>query len=100
MQTRNQYLGHLIDSSFQGVNRLYVLSFKNNAYQRSYRQYFLPTVTMKYYNDMVERKNVFYQVVKNDRRKYDNIRKNMTDQGDLCLQGVYRIMFIFKVIIR
>ena len=50
---------------------------------------------MKYYNDMIERKNVFDQAVKNDRRKYDNIRKNMTDQGDLCLQGVYRIMFIF-----
>ena len=32
-KTRNQYLNHLIDPSFQGVNRLFVLSYENDAYQ-------------------------------------------------------------------
>ena len=30
-QARNQYLDYLIDSSFQGINRLFVLSFENNT---------------------------------------------------------------------
>ena len=29
-QARNRYLDYLIDSSFQGVNRLFVLSFKDD----------------------------------------------------------------------
>ena len=35
--TRNQYFNHLIDQSFQGANRLFVLSFENGAYRRSYK---------------------------------------------------------------
>ena len=31
IQTQNQYLNYLIDPNFQGVNRLFVLSFVNNA---------------------------------------------------------------------
>ena len=27
--TQNQYLNHLVDPSYQGVNRLFVLSFEN-----------------------------------------------------------------------
>ena len=36
-QERNQYLDYLFDPSFQGVNRLFVLSFENNACQTSYK---------------------------------------------------------------
>ena len=39
LQTRNRYLNHLIDPSFLGVNRLFVLSFENDAHRRSYMQY-------------------------------------------------------------
>ena len=35
----NLYLDYLIDPSFQGVNRLFVLSFEDNAHQTSYKQY-------------------------------------------------------------
>ena len=34
------YLNRLIDPSFQGLNRLFVLSFEDNAHQASYKQYF------------------------------------------------------------
>ena len=30
-ERQNQYLVYLVDPSFQGVNRLFALSFKNNA---------------------------------------------------------------------
>ena len=32
VQAQNQYLDYLVDPSFQGVNRLFVLSFGNNAH--------------------------------------------------------------------
>ena len=35
MQIQNQYLDYLIDSRFQGVNRLSVLSFEHNAQRAS-----------------------------------------------------------------
>ena len=47
IQRENQYLDYLIDPSFQGVNRIFVLSFENNADQGRYRAYFLPTVEIK-----------------------------------------------------
>ena len=75
MQTKKQYLNYLIDPSFQGVNRLFVLSFKNNVHRISYKRHFLPTVTIKDYNVMINGKNVFDQPIKRDRRTYDNIRK-------------------------
>ena len=49
IRTQNQYLNHLIDPSFQGVNSLFVASFENDAHQRSYRQYFLAAVEIKDY---------------------------------------------------
>ena len=33
-----QYLNYLIDPSFRGVNRLFVLSFEDNAYRTSHKQ--------------------------------------------------------------
>ena len=39
-QIQNRYLNDLIDSTFQGVNRLFVLSFENDAHRRSYKRYF------------------------------------------------------------
>ena len=36
LQTRNLYFNYLIDPSFQGGNRLFVLSFENDAHQTSY----------------------------------------------------------------
>ena len=39
----NQYLDFLIDQSFQGLNSLFVLPFKNEAQQTSYKRYYLPT---------------------------------------------------------
>ena len=36
IQARNQYLHYLIDSSFEGVNILFVLLFEDNAHRTSY----------------------------------------------------------------
>ena len=66
MKARNQHLGYKVDPIFQGVKILFVLSFKNDAYQRIYRRYFLLAVEIRHYNVMINGKNVSDQPVKND----------------------------------
>ena len=82
MQTRKRRLNYLIDLGFQGVDRVFVLSFENDGHQASYKKYFLQTVETEDYNIMIDEKNFFDQSVKNDERTYDNIRKIVTGQGD------------------
>ena len=62
--TQNWHLKHLIDPSFQGVNRRFVLSFENDEHQRSYKQYFLSTIEMKGCNVMIDGKTFFNHPVK------------------------------------
>ena len=49
---QNRYLNHLINSSFQGVNRLFVLSFENENDRKSHSTYYLPKLEIKDYNVM------------------------------------------------
>ena len=44
---QNQYLDYLIDPSFQGINRHFVLSFENEAQRTSYKRYYFPAIEMK-----------------------------------------------------
>ena len=58
-QAQNQYLDFLIDPSFQTVNRLFVLLFKDEDGRESYKQYHLPNVEIKDYNVMIDGRNFF-----------------------------------------
>ena len=89
-QAQSRYLDYLIDPSFQGVNRLFVLSFKDDHGPESHKQYYLPTVEVKDYNVMIDGRNSFDQPIKNCLKTYDNIRKIARSKGDdyiaeLCL---------------
>ena len=44
---QNMYLNYLINPSFQGVNRLFVLSFENEDDRASHSTYYLPIVEIK-----------------------------------------------------
>ena len=44
---QNPNLNHLVEPSFQGVHRLFVLAFENDDDRTSNEQYYLPTVEMK-----------------------------------------------------
>ena len=46
-QTQNRYFNFLIDSSFQGVDSLFVLSFEDKNVRESYKRCFLPIVEIK-----------------------------------------------------
>ena len=53
---QNRYLNYLINPSFQGVNRLFVLSFENENDRTSHSTYYLPKVEIKDYNVMIDGK--------------------------------------------
>ena len=44
---QNRYLNYLINPSFQGVNRLFVLSFENEDQRKSHSSYYLAKVEIK-----------------------------------------------------
>ena len=79
---QNPNLNHLVEPSFQGVNRLFVLAFENDDDRTSDEQYYLPTVEIKDYNIMINGEKFFDQPIKNNKVTYDNIRKIATGQGD------------------
>ena len=79
---QNPNLNHLVERSFQGINRLFVLAFENDDDRRSDDEYYLPTVEMKDYNIVINGENFFDQPIKIKKLTYDNIRKIATGQGD------------------
>ena len=78
---QNPNLNHLIEPSFQGVNRLFVLAFQDDA-KRISRKRYIPNVEIKDYNVMIDGKNFFDQPVKNDKVTYENITKITIGPGD------------------
>ena len=58
-EAQNKCLDFLINSSFQGVNRLFVFSFENEGDRTSHSNYYLPKVEIKYYNNKTEVRNFF-----------------------------------------
>ena len=80
--TRKPYLDKLIDPSFQWVNRLFVLSFENDTDRTLHTKYYLPKVEIKDYNVEIDVKNFFGQLINNNIKTYENIRKIAADQGD------------------
>ena len=70
---QNPNLNRLIEPSFQGVNRLFVLAFEDDGQRISNRRHYIPDVEIKDYNVMIDGKNFFEQPVKNDKVAYENI---------------------------
>ena len=72
---RNPNLNHLVETNFQGVNRLLVLSFENVVQRTSNKRYHFPNVEIKGYNVMIDGENIFDQPVKSIKITCENIRK-------------------------
>ena len=100
---RNQNLNHLIEPSFQGVNRLFVLAFSNDEDRTSHSDYYRRNVEIKDYNIMINGENFFDQPIKNNKVTNENIRKIATGQGDDyatgCLLDYPYFMDTYKIIV-
>ena len=57
--SQNANLNHLIEPSFQGVNRLFILAFENDDQKTNNKRYHIPNVEIKDYNVMIDSKNLF-----------------------------------------
>ena len=75
-------MNYLIDQSFSGVNRLFVLLFEDEVEPTNHKRYYLPTVEIKYFNVVIDGQNFFDQPGKNNFRIYDSIQKIVIGQVD------------------
>ena len=75
---QNRYLDFLTDPSFQGVNRPFVLLYKDDDGQENHKQYYF-TTEIKDYNVMINGGNFFDQPILTGLKSYDNIWKIATD---------------------
>ena len=89
-------MNYLFEPSFQGVNRLFVLAFEDDAQRINKKRYYIPNVEIKDYNVMIVGKNFFHQPVKNDNVTYENIRKIATGRGDDYTTGCLLDYIYFK----
>ena len=81
------HIRELLDSSYQGVKRLFVLAYDNTAGNNqvsvdSYKKYFLPRVKIENYNIEIDGRNFYDQPINDSIKQYDEIRKISTGQGD------------------
>ena len=93
---QKRYLNHLVNPRFQGVNRLFVLSFENEDQRKSHSTYYLPKVEIKDYNVMIDGRNFFDQPINSMTKTYENIRKIATGQGDDYTTGCLLDYSYFK----
>ena len=93
---QNGNSNHLIEPSFQGVNRIFVLAFEDDAQRISRKRYYIPNAEIKDYNVMIDGKNFFDQTINNMIKTYENIRKITIGQGDDYTTGCLLDYTYFK----
>ena len=95
----NENIRILIDPSWQGINRLFVLPYAdgdNIADENSYRKYFLPKIKIENYNIEIVGRNFYEQPINDSIKQYDKIRKISTGQGDDYATGCLLDFFYFE----
>ena len=93
---QNPNLNHLVEPSFQGINRFFVLAFEDETQRTSHPDYYLPNVEIKDYNIMINGVNVFDKPIKNNKITYENMRKIATGEGDDYTTGCLLDYTYFK----
>ena len=83
----NDYIRELLHASYQGVERLFVLVYRNRGCANrltadSHRRYFLPKVKIKNYNIEIDKRNLYDEPVNDLIKQHDEVRKVSTGQGD------------------
>ena len=72
-QPKSNNLDYLIDPTFRNINRLFVLSFKNDPTRYYFDQYYMPLVEVKDFNALIDNKPFFDRYVKNKQEVYENL---------------------------
>ena len=82
----------MLDSSCQGINRLFVLAYDNAAgnnqvFVDSYKKYFLPRIKINNYNIEIDGRNFYDQLINDSIKQYDEARKISTGKDDVYATG-------------
>ena len=87
-----KYIRELLDSSCQGVNRLFVLAYNNTSGNNQvsvdlYKKYILPRIKIENYNIKIDGRNFYDQPINDSIKQYDEVRKISTGQGEYYTTG-------------
>ena len=75
-QTKNNHLAYLIDPTFRNVNKLFVISFKNDNDDPTrdfFNAYYMPLVEIKDFDALIDNKPFFEQPVKKNKKRMKNL---------------------------
>ena len=74
-----KYIRVLLDSSYQGVKRLFIFAYDNTNNNRvpvdSHQKYLLSRVEIENYNIEIDGRNFYDQPINNLIKQYDKVRK-------------------------
>ena len=93
-----KYIRDLLDLSYQGVKRLFVLTYDNTGGDNqvsidSFKRYFLPRVKIENYNIKIDRRNFYDQRTNDSIKQYD---ENQQDKLMIIQLVAYWISLILK----
>ena len=95
----------LLNESFQGVRRLFVLACavaavaaNHEASIKGNKKYFLTREEIKTYNVLTDRRNFYDQAISDLIKQYDTVRDVLTGHGDDYTKDLCQIMHISKII--
>ena len=92
-----KHIRGMLDSSYHGVQRLFVLAAGNDQVSDgSFKKYFLPRVKIENYNIKIDGRNFYDQPINDSIKQYDEVRKVSTGQGDDYTTGCCWILLILK----
>ena len=109
VNNKEKYIRELLDSSWQGVKRLFGLSYNNTEGDNkgsvdSYKKHFLPRFKIENDNIEINRRNFSNQPINDLIKQYDEIKKISTGQGDdyktgcfldfACFEKSYRLIAV------
>ena len=100
----NALIGESIDSSCQGINRLFVLAYEvgaNRVTVNSNKRYFLSRIEIKIYSIKIDVRNFYDKPFNNQEindliKQYDELRKVSTGQSDDYTTGCLLDCAYFK----
>ena len=81
--SEEKYIRELLDSSYQGVKKLFALAYYNTEVNNqvridSFKKYFLPIAKIENYNIEIDGRNFYDQPINDSFKQYDEIRKIST----------------------
>ena len=75
-----------LDPSFQGVNRLFFMTYSradnNQATRNGQQKYYLPRLDLKKYNVTIDERNFYDNPIESDIEKYRELKKVMIGKGE------------------